>query len=396
MRVGLLAAVADEWNSLLPWLAHHLAEGFDPIVLADMGSDDETTRLLQALAKEGWIDLHPVGRDSQEDTERAIEVLFAEAQGTCDVFVALELDEYLVSHDATPVVPHLIKLFAKEDVGAVAINRRTFVVEGLRLRAAGESRSDVCLKPWDARHYVARAAVRCSLPAVGHQQGTQYLEAARYVHVDGTTATVLVSEGWSLVEGIPLSPAMTTKIVMSPVTVHHHVRTSVTDLQLRGNPAVQEPPVYYPGGFHADDLCRAESLRSETTLLFADKIALSLARSSFLLTEGKDLRSGISGGSMENRPREISIEELRLLEARRDLLQARAEVALLREQSSSSLQELEINLKASECLRGSLSEQLEESRARISEVEEVLHQIFSSRRWRLWNSLRYLGRQHRA
>jgi hypothetical protein len=91
-------------------------------------------------------------------------------------------------------------------------------------------------------------------------------------------------------------------------------------------------------------------------------------------------------------PRDLTEEDLRLLEARRSLLAARAEAIL----ANRRLRQCEKQLaECREALRGAEILGLEElavARMRIAELEDVTDTIFASRRWRLWNALRYPAR----
>ena len=95
---------------------------------------------------------------------------------------------------------------------------------------------------------------------------------------------------------------------------------------------------------------------------------------------------------MKYMPRDLTEEDLRLLEARRSLLAARAEAILANRRLSQCEKQL---AECREALRGAEILGLEElavARMRIAELEDVTDTIFASRRWRLWNALRYPAR----
>jgi hypothetical protein len=98
-------------------------------------------------------------------------------------------------------------------------------------------------------------------------------------------------------------------------------------------------------------------------------------------------------GTGEYAPRSFpDLETLRLLESRRDALLERAE-------RLSAEKRLLVCVEKGRSLGRSLEEAESRSRTlelRVEELEGVTSEIFASRRWRLWNLLRYGRRAMRS
>ena len=95
---------------------------------------------------------------------------------------------------------------------------------------------------------------------------------------------------------------------------------------------------------------------------------------------------------MRNVSRNLSFVELELLEARRQLLAARAESLILRQQKCALEDEIRDMQEELESHERTCSENLAVADERIRKLESSLGEIYGSRRWRVWNAVRYVGR----
>jgi len=89
---------------------------------------------------------------------------------------------------------------------------------------------------------------------------------------------------------------------------------------------------------------------------------------------------------------------LRLLEARRDALLERSERLAAEQRLRVSQENLRECQESLEILNGALEAEQSRSRdleGRVEELQQLTSAIFSSRRWRLWNVLRYRRRGSR-
>jgi glycosyltransferase involved in cell wall biosynthesis len=125
--IALCGIVKDEVRSILEWLAHYKALGFDDLLIYDNGSSDGTEVILQALDEAGelvhldWP--HAMGLWPQR---RAYE--HARKHATADWLAFFDADEFLVLHEDASI-GDFIRRFPP-DVAAVAVNWVVFGSDG--------------------------------------------------------------------------------------------------------------------------------------------------------------------------------------------------------------------------------------------------------------------------
>lgn len=125
--IALCGIVKDEVRSILEWLAHYKALGFDDLLIYDNGSSDGTEVILRALDEAGelvhldWP--HAMGLWPQR---RAYE--HARKHATADWLAFFDADEFLVLHEDASI-SDFIRRFPP-DVAAVAVNWVVFGSDG--------------------------------------------------------------------------------------------------------------------------------------------------------------------------------------------------------------------------------------------------------------------------
>jgi hypothetical protein len=123
----LISSVKDEGPFLLEWVAHHLALGFDRVLLASNDCSDGSDRLLDALERGGWVGhaphVPPPGEAPQHAGYAALRRRFPlDAAGW---LMMLDADEFLNVHLGGHRVGDLTAL-AEPDVDAIALHAMTF------------------------------------------------------------------------------------------------------------------------------------------------------------------------------------------------------------------------------------------------------------------------------
>lgn len=110
--VCLIATVKDEAVSLLEWLAHNIAIGFDRILIASNDCTDGTDRMLDRLQDLGVIRHipnpapHKLHRSIQHTAYARLRKL--DAVKTADWLMALDVDEFLNIHIGQGTIPELL------------------------------------------------------------------------------------------------------------------------------------------------------------------------------------------------------------------------------------------------------------------------------------------------
>ncbi|MCF3932314.1 glycosyltransferase family 2 protein [Acuticoccus sp. M5D2P5] len=134
-RVAMIATVKDEGPYLLEWIAHHLALGFDGIVVASNDCTDGTDHMLDRLAELGHLthfDNYPPYKNIGINIQTAA---YARARrypavATADWVITLDADEFLNIKVGAGRIPDLLAVLP-DDADLVPICWRMFGDNGL-------------------------------------------------------------------------------------------------------------------------------------------------------------------------------------------------------------------------------------------------------------------------
>ena len=286
MRIALMAAVNNQWESVIPWIAHHLIEGFGPICLADIHGRDGTGELLELLATHGWIHVVQAPERGADLAAKSSLAMAHYLESRSDAIAQLDVNEYAVSHDDESVVQHLARTFSDYLVGAIAINTRTFGSRGQRLGSNVQAQSDTCNRPWDPLNRRFKVVSRNSAVTKRLGDQVQIGPRHRYLHIDGTPVKFLDALSDDSESRFPEpSQSFSVRIVMSPVTIHCHYFTRRMQFQLTNNaysqaqirlvPTLREGEYFERHQFNID-VCAKESHKIDAVRAKIEEITLSL------------------------------------------------------------------------------------------------------------------------
>jgi Glycosyltransferase family 92 len=137
--IAIAAIFKNEVDSILEWVAHHRLCGFTRFFLADNGSSDGTSELLRALASVGIVDYMPwPNAEGKKPQLPAYSRLLTKFGTQCDLMAFIDADEFIVPMDGESTIHSFAeRLFAFEDVSAVALNWANFGSAGLRFHEGG-------------------------------------------------------------------------------------------------------------------------------------------------------------------------------------------------------------------------------------------------------------------
>ncbi len=267
-RVALGAVMRNEWDFVLPWVSHHIQQGFGPLLIADNESDDGTLELLEALEEGGYVRLYrQPGSDGGIQVSAYMGLLETLGQDA-SIIGFIDADEFVVSHDDVSASERLARLFDAPGVGAVAVNWRLFGSAGRRFRNPIAPPSTACAPPWHPLHRYFKSFARVKALESVEPHEVSLAPGYGYVHVDGSRASQFCTteDGWNG----PFTAGPTgvvAKIVMAPVTIHHHVLQDQTTFQLgkggrprshfTGDQGVWQPEYFRKHDLN-DDSCNAE------------------------------------------------------------------------------------------------------------------------------------------
>lgn len=122
--VGIAAIVRDEAPYLLEWVAWHRMLGVEHFVIADHGSVDGTTHMLNVLQEAGLVTLIRLERDALAPQLGAYERILAERGARFGWLGFLDADEFVVPEPHVDL-PTLLRE-QPADVGGVALNWATY------------------------------------------------------------------------------------------------------------------------------------------------------------------------------------------------------------------------------------------------------------------------------
>ena len=326
-RVALGAVMRNEWDFVLPWVSHHIQQGFGPLLVADNESDDGTLELLEALEEGGYVRLY-----RQPGSDGGIQVgaymgLLETLAGDVSIIGFIDADEFVVSHDEVSAGERIARLFDAPGVGAVAVNWRLFGSAGRRFRNPVAPPSTACAPPWHPKHhYIKSFSRRQAIESVGPHD-VSLAPGYGYVHVDGSRASqfCMTEDGW---DG-PFTAGPTgvvARIVMAPVTIHHHVLQDQTTFQLGkgGRPRShftgdQGPwqPVYFRKHDLNGDSCSAEMRTWVERQATEEGILAELRISTNLLkrfrvrvdVDGRDAAIRVEAPDGVNRPVRVEVRD---------------------------------------------------------------------------------------
>lgn len=132
MEIGIGAIFRDEFEYVVEWLAWHQLAGFEHFYVADNGSSDGTTALLESLSDLGFITLiHQPVLDRLSQI-KAYERITQAALGKLEAVLFIDADEFLVheSFEDGKEAALLKSLLADKQVGAIGITWRLFGSSG--------------------------------------------------------------------------------------------------------------------------------------------------------------------------------------------------------------------------------------------------------------------------
>ncbi|MBP5980585.1 MAG: glycosyltransferase family 2 protein [Halomonas sp.] len=145
MKLAIAAIVKNEADSLVEWLAFHLAVGASHFLIADNESNDGTYELLEPLAASGLVTLVSVPTIDEPPQLTAYQKLLNKCPKDVDLVAFIDADEYLLpvneasgtDHTSPGLLPWLEERFASAKVGALALNWACFGSNGAKFRDEG-------------------------------------------------------------------------------------------------------------------------------------------------------------------------------------------------------------------------------------------------------------------
>lgn len=145
MKLAIAAIVKNEADSLVEWLAFHLAVGASHFLIADNESNDGTYELLEPLAASGLVTLVSVPTVDEPPQLTAYQKLLNKCPKDVDLVAFIDADEYLLpgseasgaDHTSLGLLPWLEERFASAKVGALALNWACFGSNDAKFRDEG-------------------------------------------------------------------------------------------------------------------------------------------------------------------------------------------------------------------------------------------------------------------
>lgn len=119
MTIALCAIVRNEIRSLVEWLAHHKALGFDEVVIYDNDSTDGTSEMLRVLDEAGEV-VHLPWPHSVGARPQRLAYEHARKHSDADWIAFFDADEFLVLHEDATIAAFLDR--QPPEVSAVAVN----------------------------------------------------------------------------------------------------------------------------------------------------------------------------------------------------------------------------------------------------------------------------------
>ncbi|MGP9765422.1 glycosyltransferase family 2 protein [Halomonas sp. AOP13-D3-9] len=148
MKLAIAAIVKNEVDSLIEWLAFHLAVGASHFLIADNESDDGTRELLISLSHAGLVTFVSVSSANGPPQLGAYQKLLDKCPNDVDLVAFIDADEYflpmldevqseVLASRPYPLIDWLEECFASHNVSALALNWACFGSNGAKFRDDG-------------------------------------------------------------------------------------------------------------------------------------------------------------------------------------------------------------------------------------------------------------------
>jgi len=135
LLTGVAGIFKDELPYIVEWVAFYRMMGFDRIIIADNQSSDGSKELLTSLQSLGLVDYFDFpgspGRSHQLD---AYQYVINQYSHEIDWLAFIDADEFLIADEYQPIhelIENILRLSSNSNVGAIAINWRTFGSSGI-------------------------------------------------------------------------------------------------------------------------------------------------------------------------------------------------------------------------------------------------------------------------
>lgn len=211
MKLAIAGIVKNENDALLEWIAFHRVVGASHFFIADNGSDDGTRELLVALSRAGVVtlfDFPSVGE--QKPQLPAYARILRACPADIDVLAFIDADEFILPLEGEDsIIPLIERLFAPEDVSAVALNWANFGSSGQVFAEEGlviERFTKRAAKAFGTNHHY-KSLVRRGRVETFHNPHHANLRWGRYVDVLGRDMVLHSKHGGGLSEELLWSGA---------------------------------------------------------------------------------------------------------------------------------------------------------------------------------------------
>jgi glycosyltransferase involved in cell wall biosynthesis len=222
--VAIAAIIKDEAPYLLEWIAFHRVVGVERFFIADNGSADGTTEMLNALAAANIIErvAFPSTRGKAAQLP-AYNYLMKRFRNQAKWFLFIDADEFLLPLEDSRSVRPLFDTIAG-DVGCICVNWATYGSAGTVVPANAlviERFSMRAPKDWDANHHYKSAVRAEAYVEALNPHRFMIQKNFRYAHPDGRTIT-----------DHRLGAGISAQVVWSRLRLNHYVIKSKTEFEL--------------------------------------------------------------------------------------------------------------------------------------------------------------------
>ncbi|SER35217.1 Glycosyl transferase family 2 [Azotobacter beijerinckii] len=230
-KLAIAAIFKNEGPYILEWIAFHRTIGVDNFFIADNGSTDGSSDLLQALEKLGIITYIPFPSTPGVPPQlSAYKKIINEHISEAQWFAFIDADEFLLPTDGeTSIKPALQRLTEDNSIGAIAVNWATYgsshhkeysadlVVERFNYRATKDFGVN--------RHY--KSIVRSDAYVDTHENPHLFKikEGLRYVHANNRNITQYNQEIIGLSQ----------ETCWEPFRINHYIVKSFEEFTLKKN-----------------------------------------------------------------------------------------------------------------------------------------------------------------
>lgn len=227
-KIAIGAIFKDEFNYILEWIAWHKLAGFSFFYIADNGSTDGTTSLLEAISEiDAGVTVFYQPTVDSNSQERAYNTIHNLCSAEIESILFIDADEFLAhdSYQNGAEYIHLENILNGNDIGMVAINWRCYGSSGFERYSnepVVERFTHHCADIEFSKNHYIKSASKIAYTQKNTPHFSSIDPSYKMVDVRGGVLNefIVSEESWKSCTNVT---GISKKITSSPLRINHYV-----------------------------------------------------------------------------------------------------------------------------------------------------------------------------